>query len=223
MNPETRAPKPAIRRLPDIQFIWLVVFINCLVPLAILAWDALHWHLGANPLEYVTHTTGALTLFFLLLSLAVTPIRKLLGLGWMVKFRRTFGLFAFFYGCLHLMTYVWFDKFFSWTAIVRDVIKRPFIALGMFAFLLLVPLAITSTRKMIKRLGGKRWNLLHRIVYVAAVSGVLHYYLLVKADVRKPLLFAAGFGVVFLYRLVLHFLPERPLQRPMQRKSPQET
>ena len=193
--------------MPDIPFIKLVVFVNCGVPLAMLGWDAYHRQLGANPLEFVTRTTGALTLIFLLLSLAVTPFRKILGLPWMIKFRRMTGLFAFFYGCLHLLTYVWFDKFFNFKAIVQDVGKRPFIALGMFAFLLLAPLAITSTNMMVKRLGGKRWNRLHKIVYVAAVAGVLHYYLLIKADVRKPLWFAAMLLLLLGYRVANKYLP----------------
>ena len=172
--------------MPDVKYVRSVIFINSIVPLALLGWDAYHRHLGANPLEFVTHTTGALTLIFLLLSLGVTPLRKILGQPWMVKLRRTMGLFAFFYGCLHFLTYLWFDKFFAFGAIVHDTAKRPFILLGMLAFLLLVPLAITSTNNMVKRLGGKRWNRLHKAVYIAAAAGILHYYLLVKADVRKP-------------------------------------
>ena len=202
---------------PNIRFLKVLVFVNCSVPLAFLGWDALHGQLGANPLEFVTRTTGALTLIFLLLSLAVTPLRKSLGLPWMVKFRRMTGLFAFFYGCLHLLTYVWFDKYFNFPAMVHDIGKRPFIMLGMLGFFLMVPLAITSTNNMVKRLGGKRWNRLHKLVYIAAASGVLHYYLLVKADVRKPLAFAAALAVFLVYRVVNKFLPqltERRSARP---------
>jgi sulfoxide reductase heme-binding subunit YedZ len=132
----------------------------------------------------------------------------------MVKFRRMMGLFAFFYGTLHLLTYVWFDKAFNFAAIVHDVGKRRFIFLGMFAYLLMVPLAITSTNKMVKRLGGKRWTTLHKAVYVSAVSGVLHYYLLVKADVRKPLAFAAGLAVLLGYRILNKYLPSLTQRRP---------
>jgi sulfoxide reductase heme-binding subunit YedZ len=127
------------------------------------------------------------------------------------------GLFAFFYGCLHLLTYVWFDKYFNFPGMVHDIGKRPFIMLGMLGFFLMVPLAITSTNNMVKRLGGKRWNRLHKLVYIAAASGVLHYYLLVKADVRKPLAFAAALAVFLVYRVVNKFLPqltERRSARP---------
>ena len=132
----------------------------------------------------------------------------------MVKFRRMTGLFAFFYGCLHLLTYVWFDKYFNFPAMVHDIGKRPFIMLGMLGFFLMVPLAITSTNNMVKRLGGSRWNLLHKLVYIAAASGVLHYYLLVKADVRKPLAFAAALAVFLLYRVLNKFLPRLTERRP---------
>ncbi len=186
----------------DIKFSKLVVFINAAVPAVILARDYMNAELGANPLEFVTHTTGTLTLVFLLLTLAVTPLRKIFGLPWMIQLRRTLGLFAFFYGTAHLTAYVWFDKFFGLREIVSDVGKRPFIALGMTGYLLMVPLAVTSTNAMVKRLGGKRWNMLHRAVYPAAVAGVLHYYLLVKADTRIPIAFAIVLGVLLGYRLL---------------------
>jgi methionine sulfoxide reductase heme-binding subunit len=190
----------------DIKFAKAVLFINCAVPVTMLGWDALHGHLGANPLEFVTRTTGALTLIFLLVSLAVTPIRKILVLPWMVKFRRMTGLYAFFYGCLHLLTYIWFDKGFNFPAMAHDISKRRFIMLGMLSYSLMVPLAITSTNAMVKRLGGKNWNRLHRLVYVSAIAGVAHYYLLVKADVRKPLAFAAALGLLLGYRIIEKYL-----------------
>lgn len=205
--------------MPDIKFAKLVIFINSVVPLAVLGWDAYHRHLGANPLEFVTHTTGALTLIFLLISLAVTPFRKMLGLPWMIQFRRMMGLFAFFYGCLHLLAYVWFDKFFDFRAMAQDTAKRPFITLGMLAFFLLLPLAITSTNKMVKRLGGKRWNRLHKAAYIAALAGVLHYYLLVKADVRKPLWFAGVFALLLGYRLLNKYLPSLTQRQPVRKSS----
>ena len=180
--------------MKEIKFARLVVFINGLVPLALLAWDAYHHRLGANPLEFVTHTTGTLALVFLLISLAVTPLRRMLGLPWLIKLRRMLGLYAFFYASLHLITYFWFDKFFNLRAAAADIVKRPFIAVGMLAFFLLVPLAVTSTNRMVKRLGGKRWSLLHKSVYLAAALGVFHYYLLVKADTRPPLWFGAVLG-----------------------------
>ena len=137
---------------------------------------------GANPLEFVTRTTGMLTLVFLMITLALTPVRKITGLNWIVKFRRMVGLYAFFYGTLHLLTYLWFDRFFNLRSIAGDVAQRPFIAIGMTAFFLMVPLAITSTNKMVKRLGGKRWAMLHKLVYVAGVGG--RHSLLDAGEVR---------------------------------------
>ncbi len=206
----------------DIKFSKLVIFINSAVPFALLAWDAYHHRLGTNPQEFVLHTTGTLTLVFLTLSLAVTPLRKMLGLPWLIQFRRMLGLFAFFYGCLHLLSYTWFDKAFKFGAIVEDTLKRPFIFLGMFGFLVLVPLAITSTNRMVKRLGGRRWNRLHKLAYVAAVSGVIHYYLLVKADTRIPLAFGATLAILLGYRIFNKFAPsltERRLARSLASKS----
>jgi methionine sulfoxide reductase heme-binding subunit len=185
--------------MKDTRFAKLVLFVNGLVPLALLLTDVYRKRVGANPLEFVTRTTGILTLVFLLISLAVTPLRRITGLNWLTRFRRLLGLFAFFYGSLHLMTYVAFDRFFHLKTIPGDVAKRPFIAMGMTAFLLMVPLAVTSTDKMVKRLGGKRWVRLHRIVYLSGIFGVVHYYMLVKSDVRLPLTFA------FLLALLLGF------------------
>jgi sulfoxide reductase heme-binding subunit YedZ len=203
----------------DTRFARFVIFVNSLVPVALLGWDAYHHHLGANPIEFATRTTGVLTLIFLLLSLAVTPLRKALGLPWMVKFRRLLGLYGFFYGCLHLLTYVWFDKFFRVGAIVEDVLKRPFITVGMASFILLVPLAVTSTQKMIKRLGGKRWNLLHRAAYVAAIGGVIHFYMLVKADTREPILFGVVLALLLGYRLINKSLPRYTQRMPARAQS----
>ena len=198
--------------MKDIRFKQFVVFINCLVPLVLLGWDASQHRLGANPLEFVTRTTGTMTLIFLLLSLAVTPVRKLTGAQWLIKFRRMLGLYAFFYGFLHLMTYVWFDKFFNLRAVVEDTVRRPFIAVGMFSFFLMVPLAITSTNKMVKRLGGKRWARLHRAAYIAGAGGVIHYWMLVKADTRKPLLFGAVLALLLGYRLLVSYRQKTPLR-----------
>lgn len=203
--------------MKDIKFYKALVFVNCLVPLALLGWDASRNQLGANPLEFVTRTTGTLTLVLLLLSLAVTPLRKLTGVQWLIRFRRMVGLYAFFYGFLHLLTYVWFDKAFDLTAVPADVARRPFIAVGMLAFFLMVPLAITSTDKMIKRLGGKRWARLHKVAYVAAIGGVLHYYLLVKADTTKPLLFALALALLLGYRL---FSSRQKAKMPVSIKAP---
>ena len=198
--------------MKDIRFTKLVIFLNGLVPLTLLLWDVYRKQVGANPLEFVTRTTGMLTLIFLLLSLAVTPLRKVSGANWLIKFRRMVGLFAFFYGFLHLLTYVAFDRFFHLTTIPEDVVKRPFIAIGMTAFFLMVPLAITSTNKMVKQLGGKRWNLLHKLVYGAGVGGVLHYWMLVKSDTRLPLTFAFILALLLGYRLLVKYSSAEPQQ-----------
>lgn len=202
--------------MPDLKFAKFAVFVNAAVPFSLLLWDAYHHRLGANPQEFVLHTTGTLTLVFLLLSLAVTPLRKLLGLPWMVQFRRMLGLFAFFYGCLHMLSYTWFDKGFVVRAIIEDTLKRPFIFFGMLGFLILIPLAMTSTKKMIKRLGGRWWNRLHKMVYLAAIAGALHYYLLVKADTRIPLAFAAVLTVMLAYRAMNKFFPSLTERRPVR-------
>ncbi|MDT5296701.1 MAG: methionine sulfoxide reductase heme-binding subunit [Acidobacteriota bacterium] len=200
--------------MKDIKFYKLLVFVNSLVPLALLAWDWRRGQAGANPLDFVTRTTGTLTLVFLVLTLAVTPLRKVSGAQWLVRLRRMLGLYAFFYGALHLLTYVWFDKSFDFSAIAQDVVRRWFIIVGMVAFFSMVPLAITSTDKMIKRLGGKRWQKLHRLTYLSAVAGVTHFYLLVKSDVRKPLLFASAVALLLGYRLFVAYskkLKAKPL------------
>lgn len=193
--------------MTDVRFAKLVVFVNALVPLALLLWDLYQKRVGPNPLEFATRTTGMLTLIFLSLTVAVTPLRKIFGVNSLVKLRRMLGLFAFFYGSLHLLTYVWFDRLFNLISVGQDVVRRPFILAGMTAFLLMVPLAITSTNKMVKRLGGKRWGRLHRLVYLAAIAGVVHFWMLVKSDTRLPLTF--GFILLFLlgYRLFARYAP----------------
>ena len=183
-----------------IRWIKIPVFLVCLVPLGLLAWKGFHGMLGANPIEVITHATGDWTMRFLLITLAVTPLRKLLGTPSLIRFRRMFGLYAFFYGCLHFMTWLWLDKFFDWHEMWADILKRRFITVGMLGLLLLLPLAITSTAGWIRRLGGKNWQRLHRLIYVTAICGVIHYVWLVKADLRKPLQYAAILGVLLLYR-----------------------
>src|SRR3977135_3925231 len=165
--------------MKDTRFAKLVLLVNGLVPLTLLLWDVYRRTVGANPLEFVTRTTGMLTLVFLLVSLAVSPLRRITGLNWLTRFRRMLGLFAFFYGSLLVLTYVAFDLLLHLTSIPGDVVKRPFITVGMAAFFLMLPLAITSTDKMVRRLGGKRWSRLHKVVYLAGVGGVLHYWMLV--------------------------------------------
>jgi sulfoxide reductase heme-binding subunit YedZ len=193
--------------MKDVRFSKFLLFTNAMVPLALLLWDAYHKRLGANPPEFMTRITGMMTLVFLMITLAITPLRKITGLNWLIKFRRLLGLFAFFYGFLHLLTYVWFDRYFNLRSIPGDVVTRPFIAFGMTAFLLMVPLALTSTNKMIKRLGGKRWNRLHKLVYAASVAGALHFWFFVKSDTRLPLTFAFILLLLLGHRLFVKFYP----------------
>lgn len=187
--------------MTNVKFNKIIIFINSLVPLALLAWDALGGNLGANPVEFFLRTTGVLTLAFLLITLSITPLRKRYGWNQLIKFRRMLGLYSFFYGFLHLITYSIFDKNLSVSAIAGDIWQRPFIAVGMFAFFLLVPLAVTSTGGMIKRLGGKNWQKLHRLTYLAAIGGVVHFWMIVKSDVFYPLLFGLVLAGLLLYRI----------------------
>ncbi|MHB1359453.1 MAG: protein-methionine-sulfoxide reductase heme-binding subunit MsrQ [Rhodocyclaceae bacterium] len=166
-----------------------LTFLLCLLPLAYYGWGAWHDLLGANPIEAVTRGLGTWTLNFLLITLAVTPLRKFTGWHMALRLRRMLGLFAFFYATLHLTSYLWFDQFFDWGAIAADILKRPFITVGMAAFVLLIPLAATSSHFAIRQLGGRRWQALHRSVYVIAILAVVHYFWLVKADLAGPLLY----------------------------------
>jgi sulfoxide reductase heme-binding subunit YedZ len=193
------------------RWIKAIVFVLCLSPVFYLGWLALNNRLGANPIERITHFTGDWTLRFLVIVLAVTPLRKLIGLPELIRFRRMLGLFAFFYGFLHFLTYLWLDKFFDWSEMLKDVVKRPFITAGFLAFVLLLPLAITSTTGWIRRLGGPRWQMLHRLVYVSGVAGAIHYYWLVKSDVRLPLLYGSMVGVLLVYRMVVKL--SRPVHK----------
>jgi sulfoxide reductase heme-binding subunit YedZ len=177
------------------------VFLLSLVPLVRIVVGALTGGLGGNPIEEVLHRTGWWTLTFLLLTLSVTPVRRLTGIGWLVKLRRMLGLYAFFYATLHFGTYVGIDQFFAWEFILEDITERPYITVGFSALLMLVPLAATSTKKMIKRLGGKRWNRLHSLAYVAAALGVLHFLWLVKADTREPIIFGTLLVTILGYRV----------------------
>ena len=192
-------------RYINMRWIKPPVFLLCLTPLAHLALMASRDGLGANPVEAITHSTGTWALVFLCITLGTSPLRRLLHQNWLIRFRRMFGLFAFFYGCLHLATYVWLDKSFDFSELVKDVYKRPFITAGFTAFLLMVPLAATSTSGMIRRLGGRRWQMLHRLVYLSAIAGAIHYYWLVKSDETVPLRFAAIVGTLLAYRLLVAF------------------
>jgi sulfoxide reductase heme-binding subunit YedZ len=201
---------PTPRQLVAIK---AVLFALCLVPLARLGWGAWNDQLGANPIEFVTRNLGTWTLNFLLITLTVTPLRKATGWVWLTRLRRMLGLFVFFYVVLHLSTYLWLDQFFDWTAIGKDIVKRPFITVGMAAFALLVPLAVTSNAAMIRRLGGRRWQALHRAIYVIGILAVTHYWWLVKKDVALPGVYAAILGILLLLRLFWRY-QERLRQLP---------
>jgi sulfoxide reductase heme-binding subunit YedZ len=179
------------------------VFLACVGPLMRLGWKAYSGGLGANPIEVITHSTGDWILIFLLITLSITPLRKLTGQLWLIRYRRMFGLFAFFYATLHFVTYIWLDKSFDLHEIWADVLKRRFITVGFTAFVLLIPLALTSTQGWIRRLGGKRWQTLHRLIYVSAIAGVTHYWWLVKADITKPAEYALVLSLLLGYRLVV--------------------
>ena len=177
------------------------IFISSLTPLALLGWFALTDNLGANPIEVITHWTGDATIIFLLITLSVTPLRKISSWNDAVKFRRMLGLFAFFYACLHFTTYIWLDQFFDFRGMIKDIAKRPFITVGFTSFVLLIPLAVTSTAAMVRRL-GKRWQKLHRAIYVIAAAGVMHYWWLVKKDIRWPLIYGGFLTALLGYRFV---------------------
>jgi len=176
-----------------------VLFLACLVPFIALVIGAVNNTLGTNPVETMTHETGEWTLRFLLLTLMITPLRRLSGKIWLIKLRRMLGLYAFFYACLHFITYIWFDQYFDWMEVIRDIPKRPFITVGFTAFVLLIPLAVTSNNKMMRRL-KKNWVKLHKLVYVIAVLGILHFLWLVKADTLEPLIYASILLILLGYR-----------------------
>ena len=187
------------------KLVWIasksVVWLLCLAPVVLLVWKGFHNGLGANPVEYITHKTGDWTLRFVLITLAITPARKLLKQPQLVRFRRLFGLFAFFYVCLHFLTWFWLDKSLDPGEMWKDVVKRPFITVGFLGFVSLIPLAVTSTAGWIRRLGGRNWQRLHRLVYLTGIAGVVHYYWLVKSDVRLPVMYGAILAVLLAFRL----------------------
>lgn len=182
------------------------LFIACLIPFAQLAYGFYTDDLTANPIEYITRFTGSWALIILITSLAVTPLRKIFGWNALIKFRRMLGLFAFFYAVLHFLTYMVLDHFFDFQAIVKDIFKRPYVTAGFTSLVLMIPLALTSTAAMIRRL-GKRWQQLHRLVYIAAAAGVLHFYWLVKSDIRRPAQYGAVLALLLGVRLVYALLP----------------
>jgi sulfoxide reductase heme-binding subunit YedZ len=195
-----------------------IVFLACLVPVGRLAWKAYNSALGANPIQVITWSTGTWTLAFLLITLSVTPLRKLTRQYWLIQYRRMLGLFAFFYGSLHFLTYIWLDQFFDWHSVTKDVVKRPFITVGFTAFVLMIPLALTSTQWSIRQL-GKKWQALHRLIYLTAILGVIHYIWLVKKDIRKPVIYACVLGALLSYRVVV-WAWERYSHPQRQRRSP---
>lgn len=199
--------QPPLERVRDLK---RVLFFLGLAPLARLVWLGFNDGLGANPVEFITRSTGFWTLTFLTLTLAVTPLRRLLGWPWLLRLRRMLGLYAFFYACLHFSTYLVLDQFFDLAAIVQDVAKRPYVTVGFTCFLLLIPLAATSTDRMIRRLGARRWQRLHRLVYVIGIGGVVHFWWLVKADVTRPALFAAALVLLLGSRVVHAFRSRAP-------------
>lgn len=182
-----------------------LVFVLCLVPLLRLAWKGYQQTLGANPIQFITWSTGTWTLVFLVATLAITPLRKLTRQYWLIQFRRMLGLFAFFYGSLHFLTYIWLDQFFDLHSISKDIVKRPFITAGFAAFVSMIPLALTSTKWAIRKL-GKRWQKLHQLIYFTAIAAVVHYIWLVKKDVRVPLIYAAIVAMLLGYRLIVRLL-----------------
>jgi len=178
-----------------------VVFLTCLGPLAWLIWLALTDGLSPNPIDDITDTTGRWTLRFLLITLSITPLRRITGWNSLIRFRRMLGLFAFFHNLMHFTTWFVLDQFFAFGDMVNDVIARPFITVGFTGFVLMIPLAVTSTKKWIARLGGKRWQLLHRLIYVSATAGVIHYLWLVKLDIQRPLAYGAVLAVLLAFRV----------------------
>ena len=208
-----------MKKIPEklLRGLKVVIFLACLGPLAVLTWKAFHQLLGANPVDVITRSTGKWTLIFLLLTLAITPARRLLRTPWLIRFRRMLGLFAFFYGSLHLMTYVWLDQFFNLQSMLHDIAKRKFITAGMTAFALMVPLALTSTAGWIRRMGGKRWQKLHRLIYFSAAVGVIHFLWLVKADRSRPIAYGSVLLALLLFRVATWMLgrmrarPARPM------------
>lgn len=186
-----------------------LVFLLALLPLGLLAWKAIAGELSANPIKDITEETGIWTLRFVLITLTITPLRKISGWAPLVRFRRMVGLFAFFYGTLHFVTYIYLDQFFAFDEILRDMAKRPFITIGFAAFMMMIPLALSSANAIAKWMGGKKWRLLHRLVYLTALGGVIHYLWLVKADTERPLTYGGVLAILLGYRLWDYFRSHR--------------
>lgn len=205
-----------IKQLDEKTLGWVkaIIFLLALIPFIRLVIGGITDGLGANPIEKITRSTGYWTLTLIMVTLTITPLRKLTGWHWLTRTRRMLGLFAFFYVCLHFLTYLVLDQFFDWDSIIKDIIKRPYITVGFPSFLLLIPLAVTSNNAMIKKLGGKRWRWLHRLVYAVAVGGVVHYWWLIKKDLTNPVIFAAVLAVLLGFRLVYWWRGKRVASSP---------
>jgi sulfoxide reductase heme-binding subunit YedZ len=189
--------------MPKFNRWWIlkpIVFLACLGPITLLTWNAFHDGLSANPIDDITDTTGRWTLRFLIITLSITPMRRLTGWTSLTRFRRMLGLFAFFHGLLHFTTYVFLDHFFNFPIMIEDITMRPYITVGFTGLVLMIPLAVTSTKKWIRRLGGKRWQKLHRLVYVSAACGVIHYLWLVKLDIQRPAAYGALLALLLAFR-----------------------
>ncbi len=202
------------------SLIKVVLFAACLLPVILLAWNGLNGGLSANPVSDITNETGIWTLRFIVLTLLITPARRITNWHWLIKLRRMIGLFAFFYGVLHFTTYLWLDQFFDWQSITHDIPKRPFIAIGFASFILMVPLAVTSTQKMIRRLGGNKWNVLHRLIYFTAVGAVIHYFWLVKVVTYRQITYAVIVAALLVFRLIWKYRSaftktRRPVEKPL--------
>ena len=200
----------------DPRFAKLVLLVNGLVPGALLVWDASRGQAGANPVNFAIRTTGILALTFLSLSLLVTPLRDVMGWNWLIQFRRTLGLYAFFYALAHFSIFFAFDRALSVRDTLSEMATRPYLIVGASGLLVMVPLAVTSTNRMIKRMGPKRWRALHRLAYVAAVAGVLHFYMLVKSDTRTPVAFGIVVGLLLGYRAAMLLVRRARASTPRQ-------
>jgi methionine sulfoxide reductase heme-binding subunit len=208
-----------MRKLLSSPWTKAFLFLLCLVPVGRLGWKFYRQDLGANPVEFITHATGDWIIRFLLITLSITPLRKLFNLPPLARFRRMFGLFAFFYGCLHFMTWFWLDKSFDFSEMWKDILKRRFITVGMTGLTLMLPLALTSTAGWVRRLGFERWQRIHRLVYFSALAGVIHYYWLVKSDVRLPLLYGGILAILMAYRITI-WLRSAPRRVPAKSTTP---
>ena len=215
-------PALSVNKILTSKWTKVFVFLLCLIPLDVLLWRVYQQDLSANPIEFVEHWFGDWTMRFLLITLSITPLRKLLRLPLLIRFRRILGLFAFFYACLHFSAWIGLDRYFNLPDMWADVLKRRFITVGFAGFVLLIPLAITSTAGWIRRLGGKRWQLLHRAIYVTAILGVIHYAWLVKSDEHKPLQYAGILAILLVWRigLWLYGRTQRAMGQPRSRPEP---